>query len=64
MSMSSETTPSESRSDDGAQSDESDVFEFLYDEYGEELAEIAGSENPAAPLAQLVIDEAGGEEDA
>jgi hypothetical protein len=62
--MRSEPTSHDGSSDDAESSDESDVFEALYDEYGEELAALADSENPAAPLAQLVIDEAGGETDA
>jgi hypothetical protein len=54
--MSTNTTDSDT--------DDTDVFERLYEEYREELDDLAGSDNPAAPLAEMVREEARGDEDA
>lgn len=43
--------------------DGSDVFDELYAKHGEAYEDIAESDLPAAPLAQLIVDEATGGDD-
>ncbi|GAB6863280.1 hypothetical protein ACFR97_10430 [Haloplanus litoreus] len=44
--------------------DDPTIFEELYERHGDAYEELAVSDNPAAPLAQMVVDEATGEDDA